>query len=71
MFKGTTYYIYFCTYNDVRLWIIYSKNNVNNDPNKNDITLRDDNLNLSGGYHAILPLIEWGLPMDEVDSIMK
>ena len=71
MFKGTTYYIYFCTYNDVRLWIIYSKNNVNNDPNKNDITLRDVNLNLFGGYHAILPLIEWGLPMDEVDSIMK
>ena len=34
MFKGTTYYIYFCTYNDVRLWIIYSKNNVNNDPIK-------------------------------------
>ena len=71
MFKCTTYYIYFCTYNDVRLWIIYSKNNVNNDPNKNDITLRDDNLNLFGGYHAILPLIEWGLPMDEVDSILK
>ena len=62
MFKGTTYYIFFPAYKDVRLWIVYSKNNVNNDPNKNYVTLRDGNLNLFGGYHATLPLIEWGLP---------
>ena len=34
MCKGTTYYIFFPAYKDVRLWIVCSKNNVNNDPSK-------------------------------------